>query len=271
MVEYVVNASIGENGSIHGGAPGDQTGREVRVQQWYSRPWDLMLRWTDPTQASQAASIAAALANSNLVGYNQDSRNSLYRALKANNFDVNAYIASGTLTNCDCSSFVYACYACVLPDIRYDGNAPSTDEMYDVYTSWGFLPFRAAMYLDSPDYLHDGDILVYEGHHTVIAYNGGPAPGPTGDLIIKKKEVCATKGADSFDRKLAGKYTAVTDLYLRNGPSILNSVLTVIPEGHAVYNYGYYTDTLGKRWLYVQMRKSDTLYTGFASGKYLVR
>jgi hypothetical protein len=276
-VDYVVNASSDENGHISGGSPGDQTGREVRVQSWYNRPWNLMLRYEpDPTAAAYAAECAAKLANSNLVGYNQNRRMTLYNKLRAVNFDVDAYIATGELTEVDCSSFVYTVYACALPFMRYNGDAPSTGEMYDAYTDWGFTPYRSSIYLDGPSNLIDGDVLVYEGHHTVIAYDPGdtpPGPGPTpdpsGELVLKKKEVCATFGADFFDRSIAGKYTVDTDLYLRNGPGVLHSVLTTLPEGATVYNYGYYDKILGKTWLYVEYHTKDTIYTGFASAKYL--
>lgn len=278
--DYVVNASLDENGHISGGQPGDQTGREVRVQSWYNRPWNLMLRYnTDPTAAAYAAECAAKLANSNLVGYNQNTRMTLYNQLRNFNFDVDAYIASGRLTEVDCSSFVYTVYAVALPFIRYNGDAPSTGEMYDAYTSWGFTPYRNSIYLDSPAYLNDGDILVYEGHHTVIAYDPGddpptPPPGPTphpGTIVLKKKDIYATTGADSFDRTIAGRYVVDTDLYLRNGPGILCRPLTVLPENAYVRNYGYYSKFLGKTWLYVQYVTEDAVYTGFASEKYLTK
>lgn len=278
-VDYVVNASQNENGGITGGDPGDQTGREVRVQLWYSRPWNAMLRYVpNPTAAAYAAECAAKLANSNLVGYDQNRRMTLYQRLKAVNFDVDAYIATGVKTDADCSSFVYTVWACALPSIRYDGDAPSTSEMILAYTGWGFTLYQQAIYLDGPQHLLDGDVLLYTGHHTVIAYDPGdtpPGPGPTphpstGDLI-KKKEITATSGADFFDRTLAGQYTATTDLYIRNGAGVLKKVLGVIPEGATVYNYGYYSKSLGKVWLYVQVKIGDTLYTGFASEKYLAK
>lgn len=273
-VDYVVNASLDENGHISGGQPGDQTGREVRVQAWYSRPWNLMLRYPNQTDAAYAAECAAKLANSNLVGYNQNRRMTLYNKLRQYNWDVDAYIASGDLTEVDCSSFVYTVYALALPAIRYNGDAPSTSEMRAAFTDWGFTAYTSSIYLTSPDYLVDGDVLVYEGHHTVIAYDPGdtppgPTPTPGGDMLLKKKYVNATSGADFFDRTIAGKYTVDTDLYLRNGPGILYSTLTTLPEGATVYNYGYYDRILGKTWLYVEYHTKDAIYTGFASAKYL--
>lgn len=273
-VNYVVNASLDENGHISGGNPGDQTGREVRVQPWYNRPWNVMLRCPSPTLAALAATSAAKLANSNLVGYNQDRRNTLYNRLRDYNFDVDAYIASGIKTECDCSSFVYACYAVAMPAIRYNGNAPTTSTMRNFFTGYGFTAYTASMYLDGPTYLIDGDILLYEGHHTVIAYDGyipPPSPSHPGDLLIKKKEVSATIGADSFNKAFAGTYKADTEVYIRNGPSVIRKALAVIPENATVYNFGYYSGKKSNPWLYCQVKIGDTIYTGHVKGKYLIK
>lgn len=39
----LANASINENGSITGGTPGDQTGREILIRDYYDYPWDGVL------------------------------------------------------------------------------------------------------------------------------------------------------------------------------------------------------------------------------------
>lgn len=42
----VAQASIDENGGIHGGQAGDQTGYETNERGMYDYPWDCILRWT---------------------------------------------------------------------------------------------------------------------------------------------------------------------------------------------------------------------------------
>lgn len=266
----VISASIGENGSIHGGRPGDQTGREVWVRNWYSKPWTVMLRYPDINIARAAATAAYLLAESNLVGYNQDQRNMLYQALKRYSFDVNAYIASGEKTNCDCSSFVYACYAVVLPSIRYDGDAPSTDEMRDVYTAWGFTAYTQPMYLTTPDNLLIGDLLVSEGRHTVIAWEPGDAPVFNDDLIIKKESASAATGS-SFDLEKAGLYVTTSNLNMRASASLASQIMTIMKKDSRVYCNGEYTEAEGRTWLkctYMN-RNEQTAFTGFVSGSYL--
>lgn len=42
----LAQASSDENGGIHGGRAGDQTGRETNVSPYYNYPWNCYLRWT---------------------------------------------------------------------------------------------------------------------------------------------------------------------------------------------------------------------------------
>ena len=42
----IVQAGGNEKGGITGGKTGDQTGREIRVMNYYSHPWDCVLRYT---------------------------------------------------------------------------------------------------------------------------------------------------------------------------------------------------------------------------------
>lgn len=170
----LVHSSISENENtgLDGKAKsGDQTGNEVCVRPWYSKPWDIMLRYHDKSIGAKAAEAAVKLANSNLVGYDQSERNTLYKALKDVNFDVDAYIKTGKKTECDCSSFVYAVFSCFVPGMRSDGNAPVTSTMRILYMKWGFDVFTGSDYLNG-NKLINGDILVKEYAHTVIATDG---------------------------------------------------------------------------------------------------
>lgn len=170
----LVHASISETGRTGWDGKskaGDQTGKEVCVRSWYSKPWDIMLRYPDKTIAKKAAAAAVKLANSNLVGYDQSERNTLYKALKAVNFDIDAYIKSGKKTETDCSAFVYAVYCCFIPGMRSDGNAPVTSTMRKLYNKWGFVVHTGSKYLNGTD-LINGDILVKENAHTAISTDG---------------------------------------------------------------------------------------------------
>ena len=150
---------------------GDQTGNEVSTSDFYKYPWGVMLRYYNWEIAEKASQIAVKLANSNLVGYDQSQRNTLYQALKKYDFNVDAYITSGEKTETDCSAFIYACFCCLIPDMRSDANAPRTATMREFFKSHGFIEYTDAEHLNSTGKLLAGDIEVAEGNHTCMAYD----------------------------------------------------------------------------------------------------
>lgn len=85
------------------------------------------------------------------------------------------------------------------------------------------------------------------------------------------KTINATEAAHYFDKTLAGTYiVTASSLNVRNGAGTTKKVLTTIPKGTAVKNYGYFsTDSRGVKWLYIQFKQNGTVYTAFASGAYL--
>jgi GH25 family lysozyme M1 (1,4-beta-N-acetylmuramidase) len=86
------------------------------------------------------------------------------------------------------------------------------------------------------------------------------------NTVVETKEAALEKAfkvepAESFNKKIARKYTTTADLNLRTGANTNKKVLLVIPKGKKVTCYGYYT----KDWYYVQYGK----IVGFCSKKYL--
>lgn len=270
---YTENGDSGWNGKAKAG---DQTGNEVSVTPWYDKPWDFMLRWSDKSIAEQAVIYALQLANSELVGYDQSQRNTLYRELKRVNWSIGSYIASKVATETDCSAFIYAVYSLLIPSIRSDSNAPTTAEMKEKYKSFGFKCFTASKYLDSDKYLRAGDILVKSGSHTVMAVGDVSMPIAGGDVTIEASEY-----ARHFDRTIAGKYKTITDLNIRDGAGGDKKLLGTLSEDTEVVCYGYYSYVGSTKWYLVQsvVRKVNEQYnkefkfnyTGFVSSKYLKR
>ena len=105
---------------------------------------------------------------------------------------------------------------------------------------------------------------VYNGKTLVSDWpEPDPAPAPM-------KEVKASGIAYGKDEKLAGSYCVnTTALNLRNGAGTAQKILTSFSLGSRVRCYGYFTDYLGVRWLYVVGTKGSTRYTGFMSARYL--
>lgn len=210
----LVHSSISENANngLDGKAKsGDQTGKEVCVRSWYSAPWDIMLRYPDKSIGAKAAAAAVKLANSNLVGYDQSERNTLYKALKAVNFDVDEYIKTGKKTESDCSSFVYAVFACFVPCMRFDGNAPVTSTMRNLYEKWAFDVFTDSDYLNG-NKLVNGDILVKERVHTVIATDGSTTATEPTNLAVPTYNATVENAIDVIARDvIAGQWGNGTD------------------------------------------------------------
>lgn len=194
------NGDSGWNGKAK---PGDQTGNEVSITEWYVKPWGTMLRFPNRSVVDRVMKIAVKLANCDLVGYDQSGRNTLYQALKACNFDVDKYIASGVKTETDCSAFVYACWCCVLAELRSDENAPTTSKMVEFYKSHGFLSYTNNNYLTDSGYLLNGDIEVKEGEHTAMVYDPGETSNPEVDnaLDVLARDVIAGHWGNGEARK----------------------------------------------------------------------
>lgn len=86
------------------------------------------------------------------------------------------------------------------------------------------------------------------------------------------KHIKATDPAKCFERALAGTYKVTASaLNIRNGAGITKKIMVTIPKGTIVKNFGYYSKSLGTKWLYIQFDHKDVTYTGFASSKYLAR
>ena len=87
---------------------------------------------------------------------------------------------------------------------------------------------------------------------------------------VSTNKVVAKESAQKFDRNLAGTYkVTASNLHMRHGAGITKQSMVVLPKGTSVRNYGYYTSSLGTKWLYVQVTYKGVQYTGFCSSKYL--
>lgn len=75
--------------------------------------------------------------------------------------------------------------------------------------------------------------------------------------------------AQSMDKNLAGTYKTTSALNMRAVPGVLKSdnIITEIPKGASVQNYGYYTMISGIKWLYIAYNGK----VGFSSSEYLKR
>lgn len=260
MAVTICHASIDERGKANSGSAGDQTGKEVCTRAWYSKPWDVMLRYKDASIAKKAASIAKKLANSNLVGYDQYQRNTLYQALKSCGWDVDKYIKSGKKTETDCSAFIYACYCCLIPSMRSDSNAPVTSTMKAFYLKHGFSAYTSSKYIAQDSNLIVGDVLVKSSSHTVMAITSGA------NATSSSSSGSSSSSTLNKTAKWTGKVTA-SSLNVRSWAGTGNSILRSLAKGTKVSVCDTVKDSKGASWYYI---KESGKY-GFVSAKYIAK
>ena len=179
------HASIDERGKAKSGIAGDQTGKEVCIRNWYSKPWDYMLRCVDPNKAELMAQACEAGCGNNHIGYDQNQRNSLRTQAKLCGMKLDRIMVD---CETDCSAFMAVCAECAGIDIPYNaGNAPTTSSMKNAFmkTGW-FKLFTEPIYTTLDKYLKRGDILVKSGSHTVMVLDNG-TKGESKNLPVLKK------------------------------------------------------------------------------------
>jgi len=95
--------------------------------------------------------------------------------------------------------------------------------------------------------------------------------GNTGAAAAKPitTESVKVEAARYIDKALAGAYRTTANLNLRAGAGTSKTILTTVPKGGIVRNYGYYNVVDGKKWLYVQHTAGGKTYTGYCSMAYL--
>ena len=78
----IASARIDENGNVHGGRAGDQTGQEVCTQKFYQhkKGWNC-LRFKNAKVGNDLAGFMLDICNNNHIGYDQYHRNDLFNEI----------------------------------------------------------------------------------------------------------------------------------------------------------------------------------------------
>lgn len=166
----LAHASIDENGKVSGGAAGDQTGKEVCIRSWYSKPWNCVIRFKDPAMRQKVADCMIRAANNVRIGYDQMQRNSLLNY--ARNVGYDPYKVT-TPCETDCSALVTL--ACIYAGVKEDalvkgGNSATTRTIKGLLVATGMVDVLAGSeFTAKADNLKPGDILLAEGHHVAVA------------------------------------------------------------------------------------------------------
>lgn len=169
MPIQIIHASVDECRKLSGGSAGDQTGTEVCIRSWYSKPWQYYIECTDSALGDRAATLFEAIARSNKCGYDQGNRLSLYHALTACNGDI----ASMEMCETDCSAAIAGIYrflglpvspSCTTRNIR-----PALE------ATGSFRVYSDSDHVASDRYAKRGALYLKEGSHIIMAKDNGSA------------------------------------------------------------------------------------------------
>lgn len=166
----IIHAVCDENGRANGGAPGDQTGKEILEAAWYVRKggWTQYLECVDRALAEHAVTIARAIAKGN-YGYSQDAgKNGRWSGYDA----ILEHGIENGVGNFDCSSLVLSCYR--LAGLKIKEKAGSTHDLADRLLETGkFALVTSEPFLSEPEYAAIGGIYCTPGAHTCICIEDG--------------------------------------------------------------------------------------------------
>lgn len=303
MAVLIGGASINEYGTLEGGKPGDQTGKEVLAQDWYlhSKGW-VCIRAKNPTMRLKIAEDVRWGCANEFIGYSYwEHCYTLYNEAKKYGFD---YRQVKIPTETNCAKFILG--AC-----KYAGS-----KVKDFYTGDAVERFRETgefdiltedRYCKSSQWLLEGDILVTrtKGHIVCVLSDGEKAKATT-PYVIADCAFCNLRQEGNVNAKVlevlkvgtrvsligwadsgwghiitpsrkAGfvspiylqellKATANGDCWLRDkAGASFGKQLIVIPEGATVHLTGENT-MIGKTIWYGCIYDGTE---GFASGKYI--
>lgn len=199
MAVMIGMASKDERGQYKGGAAGDQTGQEVYIRTWYSRPWNVVIRWKDTALAQKFAQVLTTICNNSKVGYDQNERTTLWAQCERISWDIGK-ISQISACECDCSSLMAVC-------ARFCGLSVSKDiwtgNLEAAFRATGKVEsLRQSMYTACATNLHVGDILLNTQHHVAAVVSVDSAAKMEGTKVAQ----------------YAAQVTASDYLNIRQGP-----------------------------------------------------
>ena len=239
---YIGNAVGDEHGKAYGGEPGDQTGKELKIQPWYKnkKGWRVFRAKSADVRSKLTGDMMAACDNEH-IGYDQHQRNTLYKEAAPYGFDCAKVTTS---CECDCSSLVRVCLAYAGIIVK-DFNTAS--EPARLLATGDFEELTDKKYTDQSAYLMKGDILCTKVKgHTAIVLNDGdkahePEPVPTAQYV-----------------EVVGRRVRV-----REGDSVKSKTLEIVKKGDllpflGVAPSGWYCVDIGPQMAYITNKPKYT-------------
>lgn len=161
-------ASIDERGKASGGKAGDQTGKELKVGNWYNFGQDVVIRFKSEKLAKEAAECMSWLCKTNYIGYDQSQRTTAYTALRKLKWK---YKKLKTKSETDCSQLIATVLNCI--GIKVSPNIWTGNMVAALRATGKFNFYTASRYLTSDKYLKTGDIILNQATHVIMALENG--------------------------------------------------------------------------------------------------
>ena len=158
-------ASIGETGHVSGNIPGDQTGKEVKIGEYYDFGQNYCLRFRSSSVGREAAKIARALAKNKNIGYDQADRGSLYSLARSTNWNFSK-VKNELKTKkveCDCSSF-----AATVINLAFGKKVVPCWTTATIRSYYDPLHLQVMKISDASKKWHKGDMPFKENKHIII-------------------------------------------------------------------------------------------------------
>lgn len=160
-------ARCNENGQLYGGKPGDQTGKEVGMGNWYSGGWLYVFRPKDPQIAEKMAQAMMDTCNNSNIGYNASdpARFGAWDNAEKNGHNIKGISKKGDTT---CSQAVSMCMRAAGIPKKYAPRMMNIDIMTRVMPKNPYFDmFTDKKHTKSASKLKPGDVTL-STHHTVI-------------------------------------------------------------------------------------------------------
>ena len=161
-------ARCNEMGTLYGGKPGDQTGKEVGMGNWYKGGWLYMFRAKDASIRNKLAQAMIDTCSNSNIGYNasEPNRFAAWDNAEKNKHDIKGIDKKGDTT---CSQAVSMCMRAAGIPKKYAPRMCKIVDLTRVMTGDNpyFTKHTSKDYTAKSGKLLPGDILL-SSHHTVI-------------------------------------------------------------------------------------------------------
>lgn len=215
MAVRVGSARIDERGKTSGGKAGDQTGREVAIENYYvhSQGWYIIRAKDDKVREKIAVAMERACANK-YIGYDQGQNQTEWQAAGKVGYDPGKI---KTLVETDCARQVRVCvkYAGINVEDFYTEN-----ELEKLKKTGKFEIIKDKRCNSSADLMR-GDILVTRTKgHTVVVLDDGANTKKTKEAAKKKAAAKKTTTKKTTTKKTTTKKTTAKYHTVKKGDNL---------------------------------------------------